>query len=311
MSRFYDLLHRGQGESSANNEPPAHADPKDERATATNVLADMSSSLARTLSWDGPNAEDSPETATLRKELTTRCVQSAWTPDPSHELLSSNGSLYTPGREEFRTLRSRLNLGRERLQLNKLLITSPLPEEGKTLVAANLAQAMLWQRNRQILLIDGDMRTPSLHIRLGAPEEPGLSDYLKDDADEFAVIKRGSEKNLFFMPAGKPAPNANELIGNGKLKLLLDRLTPVFDWIIVDSPPVILLSDARLIGELCDGVLMVVRAGSTPFDLAQTACNEFRDKRFFGIVLNGAEHTSTDGYNYSHYYEGSRGKHSS
>ena len=309
MSRFYDLLHRPQGENSANKEPAANTELKDDQTSENNVLAEMSSSLARALSKDGPNVEDSPETAALHKELATRCVQSAWAPDPSHRLLSSNGTLYSPGREEFRTLRSRLNLVRERLQLNKILITSPLPEEGKTLVAANLAQTMLWQHKRKILLIDGDMRTPSLHIPLGAPAEPGLSDYLKDEADEFAVIKRGSEKNLFFIPAGKPAPNANELIENGKLKLLLDRLTPVFDWIIVDSPPVILLSDARLMGELCDGVLMVVKAGSTPFDLAQTAFNEFRDKRFLGVVLNGAEHTSTYGYNYYHYYEGARRKH--
>ena len=311
MSRFYDLLHRPQGENSANKEPAANGELKDEHTSETNVLTEMSSCLARVLRTDGPNSEDSPETAALRKELATRCVQSTWSPDPSHRLLSSNGSLYSPGREEFRTLRSRLNLVRKKLQLNKILITSPLPEEGKTLVSANLAQAVLWQHKQQILLVDGDMRTPSLHIPLGAPAEPGLSDYLKDEADEYAVIKRGSENNLFFIPAGKPSPNANELIGNGRLKLLLDRLTPVFDWIIVDSPPVILLSDARLMGELCDGVLMVVKAGSTPFDLAQTAFNEFREKRFLGVVLNGAEHTSTYGYNYYHYYEGARGKRSS
>jgi len=311
MSQFYDLLRRTQGENSAERESAANVEANGKHASENNVLAEMSSSLSRVLSTKDQNGEDSPEAVVLRKELAKRCAQSTWSPDASHKLLSHNGSLYTPGREEFRTLRSRLNLTRERLQLHKILVTSPLPEEGKTFVAANLAQALLWQHKRQILLIDGDMRTPSLHIALGAPAEPGLSDYLKGDADEFAVIKRGSENNLFFIPAGKPSPNANELIGNGSLELLLDRLTPAFDWIIVDSPPVILLSDARLMGELCDGVLMVVRAGSTPCDLAQMAYDEFRDQRFLGVVLNGAEHTSTYGYNYYHYYEGARGKRSS
>lgn len=310
MSRFYDLLHRRRGENGARREPAAEAELKDEHTWENDMSAATSSSLSRVLNSESQNGEESPETAALRKELATRCVQSTWTPDSSHIVLSSNGILDSPGREEFRTLRSRLNLVRERLQLRKILITSPLPAEGKTFVAANLAQTMLWQRKQRILLIDGDMRTPSLHGPLGAPAEPGLSDYLKDEADEFAVIKRGCENNLFFIPAGKQASNANELIESGKLKFLLDRLTPVFDWIIVDSPPVILLSDARLMGELCDGVLMVLKAGSTPFDLAQTACNEFRDRRFFGVVLNGAEHPSTHGYDYYHYHGGARRKRS-
>src|SRR5215469_10482881 len=153
MSRFYDLLHRPQGENSANKEPAANGELKDEHTSETNVLTEMSSCLARVLRTDGPNSEDSLETAALRKELATRCVQTTWSPDPSHRLLSSNGSLYSPGREEFRTLRSRLNLVRKKLQLTKILITSPLPEEGKTLVAANLAQAILWQHKQQILLM--------------------------------------------------------------------------------------------------------------------------------------------------------------
>jgi len=84
------------------------------------------------------------------------------------------------------------------------------------------------------------------------------------------------------------------------LRLLLDHLAPAFDWIIIDSPPVIPISDARLLAEVCDGVLMVVRAGSTPFYMAQRAYKEFRDNRFLAVVLNHAEKGST--YGYDHYY---------
>ncbi len=261
-----------------------------------------------------PNIENESETsksgglrcqdpAGIREALAGLSGPSAWSPDPAMVLLSDNGNLYNPGREEFRTLRSRLNLVRERQQLQKLLITSPLPEEGKTFVAANLVQAILWQGKCDVLLVDGDLRASGLHAFLGAPGAPGLSEYLSGQVDEFGSIKRGPQKNFFFVPAGKPAPNASELIGNGRLKLLLDRLAPAFDWIIIDSPPAIPIADAKLISELCDGVLMVVRAGTTPYELAQRAYKEFREKHFVGVVLNGADSRST--YGYHHYY----GKH--
>jgi Mrp family chromosome partitioning ATPase len=92
---------------------------------------------------------------------------------------------------------------------------------------------------------------------------------------------------LFFIPAGKPVSNGSELIGNGRLRVLLDRLAPAFDWIILDSPPIVPVSDAKLLADLCDGVLVVIRSGSTPFDLAQKACREFPKKQLLGVVLNG------------------------
>jgi len=247
-------------------------------------------------------AQDGGEPSEIRDALARSCTQTAWSPDPAAILLSDNGSRWAPGREEFRTLRSRLNLVRKTQHIQKLLVTSALPAEGKTFVAANLAQVMLWQREHHVLLIDGDLRASSLHVRMGAPAAPGLSDYLNDDADEVAITKqgRGPLKNLFFIPGGTPAPNASELIGNGRLRLLLDHLAPAFDWIIIDSPPVIPISDARLLAEVCDGVLMVVRAGSTPFNMAQRAYKEFRDNRFLAVVLNHAEKGST--YGYDHYY---------
>jgi capsular exopolysaccharide synthesis family protein len=206
------------------------------------------------------------------------------------------------GKEEFRSLRSSLSLVRERQTLQRLLVTSPLPGEGKTLVSAFLAGAILWQHERRVLLIDADLRSSRLHRALGAPAAPGLSDYLSGAADESSIIWRGPVDNLSFIPGGKPAENASELLANGRLKVLLERMASAFDWIIIDSPPVIPISDAKLIAELCDGVLVVVRAGSTPFDLAQRAYGQFRDKRFLGVVLNQVDPTSTYGYNRYRYY---------
>jgi Mrp family chromosome partitioning ATPase len=131
---------------------------------------------------------------------------------------------------------------------------------------------------------------------------PGLSDHLRGDADEFSIVQRSLRHNLFFISAGKPAGNPAELLGNGRLKNLLQRLAPAFDWILVDSPPVVPLSDACLLSELCDGVLMVVRASSTPFDLAQKACQKFAGKALLGVVLNGVKRgASYSTYYYKHY----------
>jgi protein-tyrosine kinase len=107
--------------------------------------------------------------------------------------------------------------------------------------------------------------------------------------------------NFCFISGGKPTKNANELLGNGRLKLLLERMASTFDWIIIDSPPFLPISDAKLMAELCDGVLIVVRVGATPFDVAQRAYWELREMRFLGIVLNHVDPRSIYGDYYRYY----------
>lgn len=104
------------------------------------------------------------------------------------------------GLEEFRTLRSCLDVIRQKQQVQRILITSPLPQEGKTLVAMNLAQVIVRQGERRVLLIGADLRAPRMHQWLGAPSASGLSDYLAGEVDEFSAIQRGQLENLFFLP---------------------------------------------------------------------------------------------------------------
>ena len=137
-------------------------------------------------------------------------------------------------------------------------------------------------------MIDADLRNPGMHRHFGAAPSPGLSEFLLGECDEVAALQRGPMENLFFMPAGRIAGSAPELLSNGRLKLLLQRLEPLFDWIILDSSPVIPVSDATLVASCCDGILMVVRSNSTPSDLARRAREEFPDKLLLGVVLNGA-----------------------
>jgi capsular exopolysaccharide synthesis family protein len=200
--------------------------------------------------------------------------------------------------EPFRTLRTRLYQLREAASIKKVLITSALAGEGKTFVATNLGQAIARERERKVLLIDADLRNPSLHKPLGAPLAPGLSDYLRGEASDPEIIQHGQEGNLCFIPAGNPGHDPSELLSNGMLDKLLDRVAPLFDWVIIDSPPCLPVSDANLIGGLCDGVLLVLRAQSTPSAAAERARKELQKRKVVGVVLNFVE----ESHSYGDYY---------
>jgi protein-tyrosine kinase len=230
--------------------------------------------------------------------LLNRCIPQPWSPDEK-TMLFFNGDESGRGTEEFRTLRSRLYHAREKTPLKKLLITSALPKEGKSFTAANLAQVLVRQHGRRVLLIDGDLRGPRLHMMLGTTSSPGLADYLQGRCDEFSIMQRGPMENLFFIPSGQEISDPAELVSNGRLKLLLQRVEALFDWIIIDSPPAVPVSDASVLAKACDGVLMVVRSNTTPSDMARRARMEFPDDSLVGVVLNG---TSGDAMPYTRYY---------
>jgi Mrp family chromosome partitioning ATPase len=115
-----------------------------------------------------------------------------------------------------------------------------------------------------------------------------LSDYLGGRADEFSILQADPKVELFLVPAGRSVGNPSELLANGKLKGFLNGISPVFDWVIVDAPPVLAVADAGIIAQFCDGVIVVVRAGETAHDLVKTTLQEFRGNNLLGVVLNGA-----------------------
>jgi protein-tyrosine kinase len=233
------------------------------------------------------------------EELVKKCAHPKWNPDPRSSVFHG-GDTQKIGAERFRTLRSRLYQIAGTQQLKKVLVTSSIPAEGKTFVAANLASSIVRQHDRRVLLIDADLRASRLHQVFGAPTDPGLTDYLRGDADEFAVIQQGSDNNLFFIPGGSLVSNPSELLLGERMKGLLERVTPIFDWIILDSPPALPVHDASMLADLCDGVLFVVRAGQTDCEMAEKASSEFREKNLLGVVLNCVE----KGDSYGTYYYG-------
>jgi protein-tyrosine kinase len=299
MSRIHEALKKAEQERAAIRGGTAPtsvattpvADPQEIAETPSATVPAPSSSMAQA----GMPTFGSPFSIDT---LLARCAQLEWKPDPG-TMLFLNGDEGARGTEEFRTLRSRLYHLREKMPLKKLLITSALPKEGKSFTSSNLAQVMVRQHGRRALLIDADLRAPRLHTMLGTTSDPGLSDYLLGKKDEFSIMQRGPLENLFFIPSGTGAADPAELVGNGRLKVLLQRVESLFDWIIIDSPPAIPVSDASVLAKACDGVLMVVRSNSTPFDLARKARQEFPDQALIGVVLNG---TGEDALPYTRYY---------
>jgi protein-tyrosine kinase len=223
-----------------------------------------------------------------------------WTPDPAR-LIFTDASEERLGIEQLRSLRSRVYQLRAKTPIQTIVVSSALGGEGKTLISANFAMALAKQLGKRVLLIDADLRKPGLHEVFGAPAGPGLTEYLSDDAEVTEVVQGGVIENLWLLPAGVPASNAAELLGNRRLAGLLERLTTAFDWIILDSSPVLPVSDAAIIARCCDAVLLVARAEVTPYDSVQRAQHEFRETRVLGLVLNGVAEPSKGSYYYGGY----------
>jgi capsular exopolysaccharide synthesis family protein len=237
------------------------------------------------------------------EELIKRCAQVEWRLDPVNSVFL-NSKPGEGGPERFRTLRSRLYKIASSRKLQRVLITSGVAAEGKTFVASNLAQSIVQQPELRVLLVDADLRSPRLNLLFGAPNCPGLSDYLRGDADEYGVIQKGTKENLFLIPSGSLVSNPSELLLSERMKHLLDLVTPNFDWIIIDSPPSLPVHDANILADLVDGVLFVIRAGSTDAEIAERTAAEFQGKNLLGVVLNQVERSDSYGDEYQNYYAG-------
>jgi capsular exopolysaccharide synthesis family protein len=194
-------------------------------------------------------------------------------------------------------------------KLRVVLVTSAIANDGKTFVASNLAQVIVRQPDRHVLLIDADLRASNMHAVMGAAAAPGLSDYLSGTADEMAAIQHGREGGLYFIAGGKSASNASELLSNGRLKTLIENAASCFDWVIIDSPPCLPVADASVLAGFCDGILLVVRASATPLSAANKVARELQKRNLLGVVLNAVdEKTLTYGSYYGRGHYGSEVK---
>jgi protein-tyrosine kinase len=197
--------------------------------------------------------------------------------------------------EKFRFLGVRLkNLQKSRL-FKKVLVTSTIPEEGKSLVSANLA-AVLAKRKKRVLLIDGDLRRPVLAKQFGLGELAGLAQWLQGDRRSLSNIYYLSELGFWLIPAGSVPENPIELMSSTALGQMMERLSELFDWIIVDSPPILPLADTSVWARVTDGILLVARVGKTEKAQLKRGLEIIKKSDIIGVVLNGSEHNSPNYY---------------
>ena len=300
MSHIYEALQRAEAErKSATHEDVITFDPRNSKDTLEAFAEPSEGAIAI--------AEKAPLPATDASFLID-VPRRPW--NPSFDRLpglQKSGA----GVEQFRSLRSRLQEFRDLKSLKSLLVSSGMPREGKSFIAANLALNLARHKNSKVLLIDGDMRCSSLHQYLGCDCNPGLADYLSGKAGIQEVMQYAEEvkdrdpvisavlNNLAFIPGGDGGDRAADLSGSKRLDELLATAAPYFDWIVVDSPPVLLVSDAVNLARSCDAVLLVARAGITTFPVAQRAQYELKASNIIGFVLNAVDKSViTESYYY-------------
>jgi protein-tyrosine kinase len=192
--------------------------------------------------------------------------------------------------EQYRQLRTRLAHAEGANNLRTVLVTSPQKGEGKSITSANLALTMAQELQRRVVILEADLRKPSMQQLFGLPSGPGLTEYLSGAAELKDVMRFLPDHNLTVIHAGSAAANPAELLGSTAMRRLLDTLRTQFDRVILDTPPVLPLADVAVLAPLVDGSLMVVRAGVTPKPAIENALRAFDSSRLLGIVLNDSGH---------------------
>jgi capsular exopolysaccharide synthesis family protein len=202
--------------------------------------------------------------------------------------------------EKFRFLAVRLRQMQQKRALKRVLITSSVPQEGKSTVAANLACTLARRARQRTLLLDGDLRRPSLTNIFGLGKIPGLCEWLQGDSGPADSIYHLEEAGLWILPAGSTPRNALELMQSGRLSALMDQLTAWFDWIVIDTPPVLPLADTSVWMRLADGVLLVARQGTSEKRQMQRGLEVVDRSKLIGALLNCSSNASHNDY-YYHY----------
>jgi capsular exopolysaccharide synthesis family protein len=210
--------------------------------------------------------------------------------------LTDSGS---PAAEAFRLLGVRLRHLRRHRSLKKVLITSTIPQEGKSMVAANLACTLALRTQQRTLLVEGDLRRPSLSQKFGLGRNPGLDECLQDERSLTTSIYHLEGLNLWILPSGSVPSNAQELLQSARLTALMDQLTEWFDWIIIDSPPVLPLADTSVWMRLADGILLSARQGTTETRQLQRGLEALEPKKLIGALVNGSTNAASSDYYYS------------
>ena len=310
MSRVHDALRRAQqqGQPASPKQQPSFP------VSAALRAAQLAGSLepVNTLSGvEAPEQENAvatttavlPEEFVVSPDLLTQVRTLPMQLKAGSPLIDARKPYEAPA-EEFRSLRTRLNHLQNQQPIHSIVVSSPSPAEGKSFTAANLALAQAQLDNNPTLLCDFDLRRPTVHGHFNLERTPGVTDFLMGKAALHEIIYQMADTNLYIMPAGSAIINPLELLNLPEVGGLIQELPRLFNWVILDTPPLLYAADASLLATLCDGTVMVVRIGSTTIDSVTRAMQSLCDNNIIGTVVNGArrgELYNKYTYYHSHY----------
>jgi capsular exopolysaccharide synthesis family protein len=288
MSNIFDALQRAELENSG-SEGPTLALASELLQAAEQKLRDSAPIVEQPANRD---AFDTDPAAPL--EDLERCPVLAVSLRDDSRLVSlgKEGSL---GAEKFRFLAVRLRQLRHSRPLKKILITSSIPQEGKSTVAANLACTLARRKPQKTLLLEGDLRRPNIISQFGLGKLPGLCEWLSGESQSINIFRLES-LGVWILPAGSTPQNPLELMQSGKLSPLMEQLEAWFDWIVIDSPPVLPLADTSLWSRLADGILMVTRRGTTEKQQLQRGLEAIDKSKLLGALVNSSANAAHSDY---------------
>lgn len=290
MSRVHDALRRAEQMLDGTLDPASMENDgrslviKDEA-----VVAEAADSVEMPNPAAAPKGLMRPETGGMQidaRSFLARCKSIPFRPAPEAHLINPDEP-HDGASEEFRSLRTRLNHMQAQQDLRVIVCTSASPAEGKTFTACNLALAQA-QLELPVLLADLDLRRPVVHQQFQCERSPGFSDFLLGEKSLEECIRHVEGTNLYILPAGSAVRNPLELLNMRPVRYTLDSFRKVFNWVILDTPPLLFSADANLLATITDGIILVVRIGSTTYDSVVRAIQTLCENNVLGIVANGA-----------------------
>lgn len=325
MSHIYDALQRSEAERAGAGVPAASASiellERAERQAASRwkpesnpehegapEFADGNLLLgAQDLLPDTSATEPSAAIKPLRVEEKRRILAQFKTLKvslPLHSRLVCLTQTDSPATEAFRLLGVRLRHLQRGRSLKKILVTSTVPQEGKSTITANLACTLATGARQNILLLEGDVRRPSLSQLFGVGPVPGLCDFLQEKRRLTSAIYRLEEPGFWILPAGSLTVNPLEILQSSKLTALMDQLPSWFDLVLIDCPPVLPLADTSLWTRVAEGIVLVARQGTTERRQLQRGLEALDSQKMLGVIMNSSTNSSDHEY---YYYSRSSG----
>lgn len=215
------------------------------------------------------------------------------------EKIVADARMSPVSREQYRRLAAVLHDAQGQSDLCVVMVASALPGEGKTLTAANLALTLSESYRRRVLVIDADLRKPAFHHLFRLNTAGGLIDGLESPTEVKLVLRQVSPQ-LWVLPAGRPTADPMAGLTSDRMRRVIAEARESFDWVIIDTPPLMALADAHLLSALVDKAVLVVKANSTPHDMVKRAADVIGPSRVIGVVLNQA--AASNQHAYAHYY---------